>query len=88
MKQQNRPAVSADIKAGHWKNELDQYGYIQNEAELLDVIKNMSEESDPALLSELLAMVAISRLNKNSDDTLACAWPQKAVELDSGNTMA
>ncbi|KAF0817420.1 MULTISPECIES: AAA family ATPase [unclassified Cytobacillus] len=88
MKQQNRPAVSADIKAGHWKNELDQYGYIQNEAELLDVIKNMSEESDPALLSELLAMAAISRLNKNSDDTLACAWLQKAVELDSGNTMA
>lgn len=88
MTQQNRQAKSEEIKAGHWKNELDQYGYIQNEAELLDVIKNINEKTDPGLLSELLAMAAISRLNKNTDDTLASAWLQKAVELDTGNTMA
>ncbi|WP_368298629.1 AAA family ATPase [Cytobacillus firmus] len=88
MTQQNRQATSAEIKVGHWKNELDQYGYIQNEAELLNVIKNINEKTDPGLLSELLAMAAISRLNNNTDDTLASAWLQKAVELDTGNTMA
>ena len=88
MTQQNRQATSEKIKVGHWKNELDQYGYIQNEAELLNVIKNINEKTDPGLLSELLAMAAISRLNKNIDDTLASAWLQKAVELDTGNTMA
>ncbi|MBG9450643.1 stage V sporulation protein K [Cytobacillus firmus] len=88
MTQQNRQATSAEIKVRHWKNELDQYGYIQNEAELLNVIKNINEKTDPGLLSELLAMAAISRLNNNTDDTLASAWLQKAVELDTGNTMA
>ncbi|WP_404324118.1 AAA family ATPase [Cytobacillus firmus] len=88
MTQQNRQATSEEIKVGHWKNELDQYGYIQNEAELLNVIKNINEKTDPGLLSELLAMAAISRLNNNTDDTLAGAWLQKAVELDTGNTMA
>ncbi|WP_394583877.1 AAA family ATPase [Cytobacillus firmus] len=88
MTQQNRQATSEEIKVGHWKNELDQYGYIQNEAELLNVIKNINEKTDPGLLSELLAMAAISRLNNNTDDTLASAWLQKAVELDTGNTMA
>ncbi|MBG9588861.1 AAA family ATPase [Cytobacillus firmus] len=88
MTQQNRQATSEEIKVGHWKNELDQYGYIQKEAELLNVIKNINEKTDPGLLSELLAMAAISRLNKNTDDTLASAWLQKAVELDTGNTMA
>lgn len=88
MTQQNRQATSEEIKVGHWKNELDQYGYIQNEAELLNVIKNINEKTDPDLLSELLAMAAISRLNNNTDDTLASAWLQKAVELDTGNTMA
>lgn len=88
MTQQNRQATSEEIKVGHWKNELDQYGYIQNEAELLNVIKNINEKTDPGLLSELLAMAAISRLNNNTDDSLASAWLQKAVELDTGNTMA
>ncbi|KML40842.1 AAA family ATPase [Cytobacillus firmus] len=88
MTQQNRQTTSEEIKVGHWKNELDQYGYIQNEAELLNVIKNINEKTDPGLLSELLAMAAISRLNNNTDDTLASAWLQKAVELDTGNTMA
>ncbi|MGN7176870.1 stage V sporulation protein K [Paenibacillus sp. FSL R5-0490] len=88
MTQQNRQAKSDDIKVGHWINELDQYGYIKNEAELLNVIKNMNEKTNPGLLSELLALAAISRFNKNTDDTLASAWLQKAVELDTGNTMA
>ncbi|EWG09156.1 AAA family ATPase [Cytobacillus firmus] len=88
MTQQNRQAKSEEIRIGLWKNELDQYGYIQNEAELLNVIKKINEKTDPGLLSELLAMAAISRLNKNTDDTLASAWLQKAVELDTGNTMA
>ncbi|USK40984.1 AAA family ATPase [Cytobacillus firmus] len=88
MTQQNRQATSEEIKIGYWKNELDQYGYIQNEAELLNVIKNINEKTDPGLLSELLAMAAISRLNNNTDDTLASAWLQKAVELDTGNSMA
>ncbi|PAE26474.1 AAA family ATPase [Bacillus sp. 7894-2] len=87
MTQQNRQ-VKSEIKVGQWKNELDQYGYIQNEAELLNVIKNMNEKTNPGLLSELLALAAISRLNKNTDDTLASAWLQKAVELDTGNTLA
>ncbi|MEH6988456.1 AAA family ATPase [Cytobacillus firmus] len=88
MTQQNRQAKLDDIKVGQWKNELDQYGYIKNEAELLNVIKNMNEKTNPGLLSELLALAAISRFNKNTDDTLASAWLQKAVELDTGNTMA
>ncbi|MCM3708708.1 MULTISPECIES: AAA family ATPase [Cytobacillus] len=87
MTQQNRQ-VKSEIKVGQWKNELDQYGYIQNEAELLNVIKNINEKTNPGLLSELLALAAISRLNKNTDDTLASAWLQKAVELDTGNSLA
>ncbi|RBP96247.1 SpoVK/Ycf46/Vps4 family AAA+-type ATPase [Cytobacillus firmus] len=88
MTQQKRQAKPAEGQADHWKNELDQYGYIQNEAELLNVIKNINEKADPVLLSELLAIAAISRLSRYTDDTLASAWLQKAVELDIGNSMA
>ncbi|MGA5688915.1 AAA family ATPase [Cytobacillus pseudoceanisediminis] len=88
MTKQKRQAKPAEGQAYHWKNELDQYGYIQNEAELLNVIKNINEKADPGLLSELLTIAAISRLSRYSDDTLANAWLQKAVELDNGNSMA
>ncbi|MBN8199996.1 MULTISPECIES: AAA family ATPase [Bacillaceae] len=88
MTQQKRQAKPAEGQVYHWKNELDQYGYIQNEAELLNVIKNINEKADPRLLSELLTIAAISRLSKYTDDTLASAWLQKAVELDTGNSLA
>lgn len=88
MTQQKRQAKPAEGQAYPWKNELDQYGYIQNEAELLNVIKNTNEKADPGLLSELLTIAAISRLSRYTNDTLASAWLQKAVELDSGNSMA
>ncbi|WP_026581655.1 AAA family ATPase [Bacillus sp. J33] len=88
MEQQIRHDKPTDNQVHEWKNELENKGYIQNEAEMLYFIKNLNEQHEPKLLSELLTLAALSRCNKFNGDNLGTAWLQKAVELDPENMKA
>ncbi len=88
MEQQIRHDKPTDNQVHEWRNELENKGYIQNEAEMLYFIKNLNEQHEPKLLSELLTLAALSRCNKFNGDNVGTAWLQKAVELDPENMKA
>lgn len=88
MAQQYRQQKTPDEQVQEWKNELDHKGYIQNEADLLYFIKNLNEDKEPKLLSELLTLAGLSRCHKFTGDNLGTAWLQKAVDLDPDNLNA
>lgn len=69
----------------NWELELENKGYISNENPL---IKAISNESDPILLSRMLTIAALSRLGRKNSDSLATAWLEKALELHPGNEKA
>ncbi|MEW9050536.1 MAG: AAA family ATPase [Neobacillus sp.] len=69
----------------HWETELENKGFITNESLLIHSLRN---ENDPAILSRLLTAGALSRIWKNSRDSLATAWLKQALELDPGNDRA
>jgi SpoVK/Ycf46/Vps4 family AAA+-type ATPase len=69
----------------HWETELENKGFITNESQLIHSLRN---ENDPAILSRLLTAGALSRIWKNSRDSLATAWLKQALELDPGNDRA
>jgi SpoVK/Ycf46/Vps4 family AAA+-type ATPase len=68
-----------------WEKEQTENGFIVGENQLL---KAISHESKPLYLSKMLTVAALSRLNRNKQDSLATAWLQKAVELDPNNKNA
>jgi SpoVK/Ycf46/Vps4 family AAA+-type ATPase len=68
-----------------WENELNETGFITNENELLTAIR---KESNPVLLSRMLTVAALSRLNRKNSDSLASAWLKKALELYPENKKA
>lgn len=88
MAQQQRHLIPADAQVQEWKKELNQRGYIQDEANLLYFIKNIDEENEPKLLSELLTIAALSRFQKFQENSIGLAWLQKAVDLDPDNQRA
>jgi SpoVK/Ycf46/Vps4 family AAA+-type ATPase len=69
----------------HWETELENKGFIKNESLLIHSLRN---ENDPVILSRLLTAGALSRIWKNSRDSLATAWLKQALELDPGNDRA
>jgi SpoVK/Ycf46/Vps4 family AAA+-type ATPase len=69
----------------HWETELENKGFIKNESLLIHSLRN---ENDPVILSRLLTAGALSRIWKNSRDSLATAWLKQALELDPGNERA
>lgn len=70
------------------KKEFDDNGFIVNEEKVLQLIGRMNEGEMRKELAELLTMAAISRLREDAKDTIALAWLNKAIELDTANKKA
>lgn len=68
-----------------WEQELATKGYLTNENELFSVINN---EKEPMTISRLLTIAALSRLGKNTQDSIARAWLEKSLELNPKNEKA
>jgi len=69
----------------NWEKELTETGVIQEESSLIAAI---GQENDPAILSQLLTLIARSRLGRNKDDSLAAALVEKALKLNPSNKWA
>lgn len=68
-----------------WEKELNDKGFISNENQLfscLRIIRNPSQKSS------ILTIAALSRFKKNKSDSLALAWMEEALQIDSGNEKA
>lgn len=85
MIQQQKNSINDKEKLLQWESELNEKGYISNENELLTAIQ---KESNPVLLSRMLTVAALSRLERKNQDSLASAWLQKALELYPENKKA
>jgi SpoVK/Ycf46/Vps4 family AAA+-type ATPase len=85
IRQQSNQPINQTQQISQWEKELNEYGFIANENELLTAIR---DESNPVRLSKLLTIAALSRLERRNQDTLAFAWLQKALELHPENEMA
>ncbi|MEH7492063.1 AAA family ATPase [Neobacillus niacini] len=84
IRQQTNP-INYNEKLLQWENELNEKGFISNENELLTAIRS---ESNPVLLSRMLTVAALSRLERKNQDSLASAWLHKALELYPENRKA
>lgn len=85
MIQQQKNSINDNEQLLRWENELNEHGFISNENELLTAIR---QESEPVLLSRMLTLAALSRLNRKNQDSLASAWLHKALELHPENKKA
>lgn len=85
MIRQQTNLINENEQLIQWDNELSENGFISNENELLTAIQ---KESNPVLLSRLLTLAALSRLNRKNQDSLASAWLHKALELHPENKKA
>ncbi|MGG4408075.1 AAA family ATPase [Niallia taxi] len=70
------------------EEEFKNTGIIKSEKTILSVIQTLDETETPEMISRLLTIAAISRLNTNERDTIASAWLKKAKELDPHNKEA
>lgn len=70
------------------EEEFKNTGIIKSEKTVLSVIQTLDETETPEMISRLLTIAAISRLNTNERDTIASAWLKKAKELDPHNKEA
>jgi len=68
-----------------WEKELDQYGVLSNQNELITAL---NQESDPMILSRLLTIAAKSRLGRKNCDRAAEVLLKQALILDPDNDMA
>ncbi|WP_066369059.1 AAA family ATPase [Neobacillus fumarioli] len=68
-----------------WEKELDQYGVLSNQNELITAL---NQESDPMILSRLLTIAAKSRLGRKNCDRAAEVLLKQALILDPDNEMA
>lgn len=85
MIRQQTNSINNNDQLLQWENELNETGFISNENELLTAIRR---ESNPVLLSRMLTLAALSRLNRKNQDSLASAWLHKALELHPDNKKA
>ncbi|MED4052552.1 AAA family ATPase [Niallia taxi] len=70
------------------EKEFKNTGIIKSEKTVISVIQTLDETETPEMISRLLTIAAISRLNTNERDTIASAWLKKAKELDPHNKEA
>ncbi|MCM3727495.1 AAA family ATPase [Neobacillus cucumis] len=68
-----------------WEQELNETGFITEEANLLAAIR---QETNPVTLSKLLTFGALSRLHDHKDDSIAAVWLEKALKLNPLNQKA
>ncbi|WP_251550624.1 AAA family ATPase [Neobacillus muris] len=85
VNQQKNQFVHYSKEIMNWEKELTETGVIQEESSLIAAI---GQENDPAILSQLLTLIARSRLGRNKDDSLAAALVEKALKLNPSNKWA
>jgi SpoVK/Ycf46/Vps4 family AAA+-type ATPase len=85
IRQQTNQNIPSAERVEQWETELNEKGHIANENELLTAIRF---ETNSVLLSRLLTVAALSRLDRKSNDSLALAWLHKALELYPDNEKA
>jgi SpoVK/Ycf46/Vps4 family AAA+-type ATPase len=71
-----------------WEKEINQNGYIRNEAGLITAIKMLTNSQEEASFSKVLTLAAQSRAKRSGYDSLVLQWLQKAIEHDSTNLKA
>jgi SpoVK/Ycf46/Vps4 family AAA+-type ATPase len=86
--QEQKKQLTLDEQMVLWEKEIDQNGYIRNEAGLITAIKTLTNSHDEASLSKVLTFAAQSRAKRNGYDSLVLKWLQKAIEHDSTNMKA
>ena len=85
LKHQTNKQILSNDQLIQWEKELDETGFITDENKLLITIRN---QSNPILLSKMLTVAALSRINRNKQDSLASAWLTKALALYPENEKA
>lgn len=85
---EQKKQLTLDEQLVLWEKEIDQNGYIRNEAGLITVIKTLTNSHDEASFSKVLTFAAQSRAKRNGYDSLVLKWLQKAIEHDSTNMKA
>jgi SpoVK/Ycf46/Vps4 family AAA+-type ATPase len=85
MKLQGKLSATNERQLEQWEKEVNETGIIIDESRLITAI---SLETNPIILSKLLTLAAGSRLARNSEDSLALVWLEKARKLDVENQKA
>ncbi|HEY2421825.1 MAG TPA: AAA family ATPase [Neobacillus sp.] len=85
MNQQSNQQAIDNNQIKKWEDELGENGKIVDEGSL---IRSISNETNPLLLSKLLSLAALSRMERNQHDSLAKIWMEKAMKLDPENQRA
>ncbi|MGA9225448.1 MAG: AAA family ATPase [Mesobacillus sp.] len=86
--EQHKKDLPLDEKLNLWEQELEENGYIRDEAALITVIRNLTNSNQSLSLSSVLAYAAQSRSNRNGYDSLVLEWLKKAIEANPANTKA
>ncbi|CEG25449.1 AAA family ATPase [Bacillus sp. B-jedd] len=68
-----------------WNDELEQKGYVDDEAEILAYILEHDQTLSAKEIAGLLVMAAKSRFQKDKRDRLGIVWMKRAAELDPVN---
>lgn len=71
-----------------WELEFQNKGFLENEGSLLAFIKTLNYDENKEIISDVLTLAGLSRLEKTKQDTLGLAWIQNAYELNPKNSKA
>jgi SpoVK/Ycf46/Vps4 family AAA+-type ATPase len=88
MMHQYKNEVPKDEQLIKWQQELEDNGYISDEASLIKSIQALSAGENDIDLSKLLTYAAKSRVNRKGYDSLVMDWLKKAIEKDRTNVQA
>jgi SpoVK/Ycf46/Vps4 family AAA+-type ATPase len=73
------------MQINNWEEELNKAGVLQEEGAVAEAL---SEEQDEKLSSKLLTLLALSRLGRNPQDSLAVTLLEKALTLNPDHKQA
>jgi SpoVK/Ycf46/Vps4 family AAA+-type ATPase len=88
MMHEQKKQLPLDEQLVLWEKEIEQNGYIRNEAGLITAIKSLTNSHAEDSLSKVLTFAAQSRAKRKGCDSLVLQWLQKAIEHDSTNMEA
>ncbi|WP_079510273.1 AAA family ATPase [Mesobacillus jeotgali] len=71
-----------------WQEEIDEKGFVRDEAGLITAIKVLTNNDDPKRLSLALTLAAQSRSSRNGFDSIVLEWLKSAVGQDAENKKA
>lgn len=87
MEKQRITSILQD-KMANWQQELEKQGYIENEADLLTFVRSLDPDEHKEMISDVLTMAGLSRLEKSKQDNLGLTWIHKAYSLNPENERA